>query len=169
MDELGINLIHTGSSQAKGRIEILWNTLHNRLITEFRINNITNMEQANIFLKEYVKKYNKKFKVKPKDNKTAFIPLLKYINLDNLLTVKYKRTVDNGVCLSLNNFSFKIENIDILLRTRIDVLINKKIAIKVLYKDKVYTVKPIYDKNNIPKEKIESIQNIIADFIYFNC
>lgn len=169
MDELGIHLIHAGSSQAKGRIERLWNTLHDRLITEFKINNITNMEQANIFLKEYIKKYNKKFKVKPKDKKKAFIPLLKSVNLDTLLTVKYKRTVDNGACFSLNNVSFKIEDIDILPRTRIDVLISKKIGIKVQYKNKLYTVKPIYDKNDTPIERIESIENIIAEFIYFNC
>ena len=169
MDELGIHLIHAGSSQAKGRIERLWNTLHDRLITEFKINHISNMEQANIFLKEYIKKYNKQFKVKPKDNKKAFMPLLKSINLDILLTVKYKRTVDNGACFSLNNVCFKIENIDILPRTRIDVLISKKIGIKVLYKDKLYTVKPIYDKNNIPIEKQQSIENIMAEFIYFNC
>lgn len=169
MDELGIHLIHAGSSQAKGRIERLWNTLHDRLITEFKINNITNMEQANIFLKEYIKKYNKKFKVKPKDKKKAFIPLLKSINLDTLLTVKYKRTVDNGACFSLNNVSFKIEDIDILPRTRIDVLISKKIGIKVQYKNKLYTVKPIYDKNDTTIERIESIENIIAEFIYFNC
>ena len=169
MDELGIHLIHAGSSQAKGRIERLWNTLHDRLITEFKINNITNMEQANMFLKEYIKKYNKKFKVKPRDKKKAFIPLLKSVNLDTLLTVKYKRTVDNGACFSLNNVSFKIEDIDILPRTRIDVLISKKIGIKVQYKNKLYTVKPIYDKNDTPIERIESIENIIAEFIYFNC
>lgn len=169
MDELGIHLIHAGSSQAKGRIERLWNTLHDRLITEFKINSITNMEQANIFFKEYIKKYNKKFKVKPKDKKKAFIPLLKSVNLDTLLTVKYKRIVDNGVCFSLNNVSFKIENIDILPRTKVDILISKKIGIKVLYKNKLYTVKPIYDKNHIPIEKTESIENILAEFIYFNC
>lgn len=169
MNELGIHLIHAGSSQAKGRIERLWNTLHDRLFTEFKINNIYNMDQANIFLKEYIKKYNKKFKVRPKDVKKAFIPLLKSINLDTLLTVKYKRTVDNGACFSLNNVSFKIENIDILPRTKVDVLISKKIGIKVLYKNKLYTVKPIYDKNNIPIDKLESIENIIAEFIYFNC
>lgn len=48
-----------GFSKAKGRIERLWYTFHDRLITEFKINNITNMEQANVFLKEYIKKYNK--------------------------------------------------------------------------------------------------------------
>lgn len=58
MESLGIHLIHAGSSQAKGRIERLWNTLHDRLITEFKIHEITDMNQANLFLKEYVKKYN---------------------------------------------------------------------------------------------------------------
>ena len=169
MDQLGIHLIHAGSSQAKGRIERLWNTLHDRLITEFKINHITNMEEANKFLKEYIKKYNKQFKVNPKDNKKAFIPLLKSVNLDTLLTVKYKRTVDNGACFSLNNVSFRIENINILPRTRIDVLISKKIGIKVLYNNKLYTVKPISDKDNISIEKPESIEKIIAEFIYFNC
>lgn len=37
------------SPQAKGRIERLWETLQSRLVTEFRINNITTMEQANTF------------------------------------------------------------------------------------------------------------------------
>lgn len=35
MEQVGCHLIKAGSSQAKGRIERLWNTLHDRLITEF--------------------------------------------------------------------------------------------------------------------------------------
>ena len=169
MESLGIHLIHAGSSQAKGRIERLWNTLHDRLITEFKIHEITDMNQANSFFKEYVKKYNKKFKVKPKEENSAFVPLLNTIDLDRLLTVKYKRIVDNGACFSLNNIRFKIENIDLLPRTKVDVLISKKIGIKVLYKEKLYTVKPIYNKDNIPIDNTASIETIIAEFIYFNC
>lgn len=169
MESLGIHLIHAGSSQAKGRIERLWNTLHDRLITEFKIHEITDMNQANSFFKKYVKKYNKKFKVKPKEENSAFVPLLNTIDLDRLLTVKYKRIVDNGACFSLNNIRFKIENIDLLPRTKVDVLISKKIGIKVLYKEKLYTVKPIYNKDNIPIDNTASIETIIAEFIYFNC
>ena len=33
MKFLGVELIHAGSSQAKGRVERLWNTLHDRLRT----------------------------------------------------------------------------------------------------------------------------------------
>ena len=169
MESLGIHLIHAGSSQAKGRIERLWNTLHDRLITEFKIHEITDMNQANSFFKKYVKKYNKKFKVKPKEENSAFVPLLNTIDLDRLLTVKYKRIVDNGACFSLYNIRFKIENIDLLPRTKVDVLISKKIGIKVLYKEKLYTVKPIYNKDNIPIDNTASIENIIAEYIYFNC
>ena len=169
MESLGIHLIHAGSSQAKGRIERLWNTLHDRLITEFKIHEITDMNQANLFLKKYIKKYNKKFKVKPKEENSAFVPLLNTIDLDRLLTVKYKRIVDNGACFSLNNIRFKIENIDLLPRTKVNVLISKKIGIKVLYKEKLYTVKPIYNKDNIPIDNTASIETIIAEFIYFNC
>ena len=43
------------SPQAKGRIERLWETLQSRLVTEFRINNIKTIEQANNFLIEYIK------------------------------------------------------------------------------------------------------------------
>ncbi|MHB8063498.1 MAG: hypothetical protein ACYDG2_12850 [Ruminiclostridium sp.] len=66
MDELGIEMFPASSPQVKGRIERLWQTLQSRLVTEFRINNITTIEQANAFLPGYIKKYNEKFAVKPK-------------------------------------------------------------------------------------------------------
>ena len=50
MKFLGVDLIHAGSSQAKGRVERLWNTLHDRLRTEFRRHNITTIDQANEYL-----------------------------------------------------------------------------------------------------------------------
>ena len=106
MEQVGCHLIKAGSSQAKGRIERLWNTLHDRLITEFKIHHITKMEEANKFLVDYVKKYNKRFGVKAKSEKNSFIPLLKSVNLDTLLTVKYSRQVDNGACFSYKNILF---------------------------------------------------------------
>ena len=42
------------SPQAKGRIERLWETLQSRLTTEFRINNIKTMDEANTFLTTYI-------------------------------------------------------------------------------------------------------------------
>ncbi len=50
MDELGIEMFAASSPQEKGRIERLWETLQSRLVTEFRLNGITYIDQANEFL-----------------------------------------------------------------------------------------------------------------------
>ena len=63
VEELGITMLPANSPQAKGRIERLWETLQSRLVTEFRINNITTMEQANTFLSNYIDIYNSKFAI----------------------------------------------------------------------------------------------------------
>ena len=42
-DELGINLIMAHSPQAKGRIERVWGTLQDRLVTYLKLNTITTM------------------------------------------------------------------------------------------------------------------------------
>ena len=49
LEELNIELITASSSQAKGRIERLWITLQDRLVTEFRVHKITTIEQAFLF------------------------------------------------------------------------------------------------------------------------
>ena len=63
MSALGVHMIHAHSSQAKGRIERLWKTLHGRLETEFAIKGIKTVEEANAFFPEFLKKFNKKFSV----------------------------------------------------------------------------------------------------------
>ena len=78
LDELNINLIAANSSQAKGRIERLWNTLQDRLVTEFRVNNITNIEESNTFLPQFLKSYATKFGVKAEKVKQN---LLNYLNM----------------------------------------------------------------------------------------
>jgi len=169
MDMVGCTLIKAGSSQAKGRVERLWNTLHDRLITEFKIHNITTIEEANKFLVGYVKKYNKRFAVKPKDKKSSFIPLLKSVNLDTLLAVKYERQVDNTACFSYRSITFQIQNIQISPKTYVELLISKRIGMKARYKDNLYSIIPILDKNNIAIDNTDSINNIVNEFIYFNC
>lgn len=65
MKELGITIITARSPQAKGRVERLWNTLQSRIPVEFRIANITTIDQANEFLKNYIPEFNKQFSVEP--------------------------------------------------------------------------------------------------------
>ena len=51
-NQTGIRLILANSSQAKGRVERLWRTFQDRLVAELEFNEITDIEEANRFLKE---------------------------------------------------------------------------------------------------------------------
>ena len=93
---LGINMFPASTSQAKGRIERLWKTLQDRLITEFRINKIKTSEQANEFFTKFIPKYNKQFAVKPENDVSSFSKVPDYINLDLLLSAKLTRIIDSG-------------------------------------------------------------------------
>lgn len=169
MDELGIEMFPASSPQAKGRIERLWETLQSRLVTEFRINGITTIEQANAFLPKYIKKYNKKFTVSPQDDVSAFIPLPKNIDLDTLLCVKIPRTTDNAGVFSINNCKFAVESNAIPPKAKITVLISKDAGIRALYKDKIFKVTDVdyFSKEaDIPKGCIlsQGIQQLIQEY-----
>lgn len=140
MDVLGVQLIAASTSQAKGRIERLWETLQDRLVTEFKINGIKTIEQANKFLPKYIEKYNKQFSVEAKEKESKFIPLPPYVDLDILLTNKFTRVIDNAGTFSIMNKKFQIVDNDILPNTKIDIYISHKIGIIVEYKEKRYKV-----------------------------
>jgi len=169
MNELGVTLIHARSSQAKGRVERLWETLQNRLITEFKMHNISTIEAANKFLKTYINRFNKKFSLPPLSVRSDFVPIQSNLNLNRLLSVKYTRTLDNGGCFSLNNIIFKLNNCSLTPKTKITVLISKRIGVVALHDEKIYSVTPILDKDKKQVNSTESVQMIIAQFVFANC
>ena len=50
LDAVGIGWIGARSPEAKGRVERLWGTLGDRLVSELRLARITTIEAANAFL-----------------------------------------------------------------------------------------------------------------------
>ena len=97
METLGINVITAHSPQAKGRVERLNETLQDRLVKELRLRKIDNMEDANVFLKEYEKIFDNKFGVKARKKGDLHVPLTKkeLENLDAIFSVHSKRLVRN--------------------------------------------------------------------------
>ncbi len=63
--ELNIEIICANSSQAKGRVERANRTLQDRLVKELRIAGVSNMDDGNAFLAEFVERYNAKFAKAP--------------------------------------------------------------------------------------------------------
>ncbi len=115
------------SPQAKGRIERLWETLQSRLVTEFRINNIQSIEKANEFLIDYIKKYNSQFAVPATNSKSVFLKLPKRYDLDELLCVRFERTIDNAGVFSINNSKFQIIDKSLPPKTKIQIYLSQKI------------------------------------------
>jgi transposase len=171
MDELGIEMFPASSPQAKGRIERLWETLQSRLVTEFRIHNITTIEQANKFLPGYIKKYNKKFALPISKHNTAFLPLPENINLNTLLCVKIERTTDNAGVFSINNCQFSVDSREVPPKAKVTVLISKNGGIKALYKGKLFKISyvdyaTIEDSMQNGKVLTKGIQQLIKEYFF---
>lgn len=106
--QLGVELKVTSIAQAKGRIERLFGTLQSRLPIEFRLAGIQTIEQANEFLKSYLKEFNAKFALPVNSTKSVFEiqPDKEKINL--ILSVISERKVDSGHCIKYNNKYYKL-------------------------------------------------------------
>lgn len=96
MDELGIEVIHAHSPQAKGRIENLFGTLQDRLVKELRLADISTPEAANTFLEEaFLPDFNKRFMVRPASTANVHWPVSSKEDLGQILSIQSERYVGN--------------------------------------------------------------------------
>ncbi len=110
-DQTGIRLILAGSSQAKGRIERLSRTFQDRLIAELAFQGITNIVEANIFLKDhFIPSYNLQFSVEAQEQESAYRKNV-FGNLDLVFCKKIQRKVMNGNVFSWENVTWVIDDI----------------------------------------------------------
>jgi hypothetical protein len=72
MEELGITPIPANSPQAKGRIERLWATFQDRLVSELRLAGACTMEEAQRVLGVMIVDHNRRFARKPDDPKSVY-------------------------------------------------------------------------------------------------
>jgi transposase len=109
--ELGVEVIHAYSPQAKGRVERLFGVLQDRLIKEMRLRGIKTKQSANEFLKEYLPKFNRRFRVCPANDTDVHVRVPKYFNLDKYLCIKTERTVRNDNTIAHNGKLYQIEEV----------------------------------------------------------
>ena len=72
LDEAGIAWLGAGSAQAKGRVERLWGTWQDRLRVELRLETITSIAEANVFLPTFMARHTARFAVPPADPESAW-------------------------------------------------------------------------------------------------
>ena len=97
--ELGINSISARSPQAKGRIERLWKSFQDRLVSELRLAGVCTAGEANKVIKQFLPDYNQRFMVQARESGSAYRQLPADFKADEVFCYKYKRVVgtDNVV------------------------------------------------------------------------
>jgi hypothetical protein len=96
MNELDVQVICAHSPQAKGRVERGFKTHQDRLVKELRLAGVSNIRDANRFLRDvYLRAHNKRFAGPPAHRANAHRPILPNQLLDRILCLRTPRTVFN--------------------------------------------------------------------------
>ena len=97
LKDLDIGLICAHSPQAKGRVERANGVLQDRLIKEMRLEKISNIEEANTFLAEFIEEYNQMFGKEPRNAEDAHRPLRGEDNLERLFAHRVVRKLSKSL------------------------------------------------------------------------
>lgn len=110
--QLGVDIETTSVSQAKGLIERDNGTFQDRLVSEFRLNNITTIDEANKYLQEvFVPKFNVKFALDYKKFKSVYETSPSTEKINYTLAILTPRKIDNGNSIRYyNNYYQPFEN-----------------------------------------------------------
>lgn len=100
LDELDIGWIGARSPQAKGRVERLWGTFQDRLVSELRLAGITTIEAANAFLPGFLVRHNARFAVPASEPETAWRSVPDGVSPEAIFCFHYPRRVANDATIS---------------------------------------------------------------------
>ena len=145
LDELEIRSIRAWSPQAKGRVERLFGTLQDRLVTEFRLNNVSTPEAAQQFLDQFLSRFNGRFVVKASDPGRAYRKLHRSVDPDTLFSFKFQRLVasDNTVRIGDDRIQLESDSHRVsYARTRVQVQIRMDGHIAVYYQNRCLASRP---------------------------
>lgn len=110
MKQLGIEMIAAYSPEARGRSERMFGTLQGRLPLELKSAGITNIDDANRFLKQvFLPEFNQRFCVPAQIARNAFIPWKPgNIELNDILCIQDQRIVGNDNTISYKGKTLQI-------------------------------------------------------------
>ena len=158
MQELSVGMVYAYSPQAKGRIERLWGTLQDRLALELRLTGIKSLKEANAFLSGFIRQFNARFAVVPREPQSAYRPLEKHINIDYILCRKETRKASQGSTFSFGGLSYQLSKnnqaVPLPNKAAITILTSHRFGMRAEYKGCIYEVrKAVRPAKVIPKEK----------------
>ena len=109
LKELGIESVPSHSPQSKGRIERLFGTFQDRLVSELRLAGVDNLHQANAMLGPFLSRYNRRFSVPPKQPGVVYRRPPAGVDLLTMFCFKYFRTVGMDNTLRFQQHRIQIQ------------------------------------------------------------
>jgi hypothetical protein len=107
---LDIELILAKTPQAKGRVERANRTLQDRLIKEMRLVGINTIEQANVFLGQYIEKHNKQFARQALNDNDAHREVLQTPReIDLIFSLHHTRKVSKSLEFTYKNHIHQLD------------------------------------------------------------
>ena len=107
LEDLGIHPLFALSPQAKGRIERLFGVTQDRLLVEMALEDLSTIQEANVFLQSWIPRYNQRFQRTPEDSEPAF-GSTQGLDLHKILAFRYQATVGNDNAVRLGGRTFDI-------------------------------------------------------------
>lgn len=95
LEALGVEVIYALSPQAKGRVERLWGTLQDRLVSELRLAGARTLEEANAVLEQFRHDFNRRFAVAASVAQPAWRARRRATDLERGCSFYYAATVLN--------------------------------------------------------------------------
>ena len=168
MEELGITSILSRSPQARGRIERLWGTFQDRLVSELRLAGASTLDEANRVLWGFLPRYSQRFAVSAAQLGSAYRELEEGLIPEEVFCFKYRRRVgtDNVVRFGGDRLQIVPTNGRAsYARARVEVHERMDGSLAVYYQGHLLATKPAPPE--APLLRVRNIERIIpgmADF-----
>jgi len=159
MKDLGIEVIHAHSPQAKGRVERSHGTHQDRLVKEFRLAGVTTLEAANDYLKGYMEKHNRMFACQPAEETDAH-RTPKGFDLDSILCWHEPRKVQNDYTIQYQKRIFQLcDKRNIVYKPQDPVLIKELLNGSIVISLRGYNLEYEELEMRPPKQPKEKVYN----------
>ncbi len=145
LKELGVGAITAKSPQAKGRVERLWNTFQDRLVSELRLAGAASMAEADRVLADFLPRFNARFGVPPARPGSAYRPVPTGLRFEQLFCFKYRRSVaaDNTVRVGVHRIQLLPDRYRVsYAKAKVELQVRMDGAIAVYHEGRLVTSEP---------------------------
>jgi transposase len=151
LKELGVEVIHAMSPEAKGRVERLFRTLQDRLVKEMRLEGIKTLQEANDYLDKYWAGFNKRFSVQAREDEDLHRRMTKMVRLESVFCFRRAHILRNDFTVADQRKLYQV--LDTAHVREVEVQENLDGQIKIVGNGRCLRYKEIHQRQKAEKVK----------------